>query len=202
MSKYTTTIKNLIDNNFDLGLKSYPIFDENYRDVLNNKIIKHYYFNEIGQETPALFKFMINQKMDEIMPYYNILYELQKELLENPLKNVDLKETFTRDTSSNATSTSSSENNGKNLFQDTPQGKIWQTDIDNQNYATNVTMNKNNISDNSSTSGTGLENYVKNIIGNNGNMYTFQIISNIKKEFINIDMLIIDELVDLFMGLL
>lgn len=202
MSKYTTTIKTLIDNHFDLGLKSYPIFDENYRDTLNDKIIKHYYFNEIGQETAGLFKFMINQKMEEIMPYYNTMYDLQKQMLENPTKNVDLKETFTRDTSSEASSTSSSLNNGKSLFQDTPQGKIFQTDIDNQNYATNVTMNKNNISDNSSTTGTGLENYIKNIVGNNGNLYDFEIVNKIKTEFLNIDLLIINELSDLFFGLL
>ena len=28
MSKYTTTIKNLIDNNFDFQMTSYPIFDD------------------------------------------------------------------------------------------------------------------------------------------------------------------------------
>ena len=202
MAKYTTTIKTLIDHNFNFGLDTYPIFDEDYREILNNKILNHYYFNEIGQETAEVFKFMINQKMIELMPYYNTLYDLQKDILESPLKNVDLKETFTRDTSSNASSTSSSENKGKNLFQDTPQGKIFQTDIDSQNYATNVTMNKNNISDSSSTSGTGLENYIKNIVGNNGNLYNYQILIDIKKEFMNIDMLIINELADLFMGLL
>ena len=35
MSKYTTTIKTLIDNNFDFKMTSYPIFDENYRETLN-----------------------------------------------------------------------------------------------------------------------------------------------------------------------
>ena len=54
MAKYTTTIKTLIDNNFDFGLKDYPIFDEEYREHLNDMILKHYYMSEIGFETAAL----------------------------------------------------------------------------------------------------------------------------------------------------
>ena len=41
MSKYTITIKNLIDNEFDFGLTDYPIFNESYRSILNQKILNH-----------------------------------------------------------------------------------------------------------------------------------------------------------------
>ena len=51
MAKYTITIKTLIDNNFDFQMTSYPIFDEQYRNTLNTKILNHYYENEIGFET-------------------------------------------------------------------------------------------------------------------------------------------------------
>ena len=47
MAKYTITIKTLIDNNFDFKMNSYPIFDENYRNTLNQNILYHYYENEI-----------------------------------------------------------------------------------------------------------------------------------------------------------
>ena len=57
MSKYTITIRQLLKNNFDFGLNNYPIFDESYRSTLNQKILNHYYENEIGLETPELFKF-------------------------------------------------------------------------------------------------------------------------------------------------
>lgn len=88
MSKYTTELRYLIESNFDLGLDDYPIFDENYRELLNQKIINHYYFREIGMETAELFKRYLNQTMKEIMPYYNQLYK--SELLEfNPFYNVD-----------------------------------------------------------------------------------------------------------------
>lgn len=53
----------------------YPIFDESYREELNKKILRHYYTREIGYETVGLWKFKLNTKMCEIMPYYNQLYK-------------------------------------------------------------------------------------------------------------------------------
>ena len=81
MSKYTTELRYLIQSGFDLGLRNYPIFDENYRSKLNEKILNHYYMREIGFETAGLFKRYLNVKMEEIMPYYNQMYlwEKQKE---------------------------------------------------------------------------------------------------------------------------
>lgn len=93
MGFYTPTVDNLLRNKFDLGLKDYPIFDENYRETLNNKIIDHYRFREIGLETPMLFKLYLNRKMNEIMPYYNQLYA--SELLEfDPITNFEYTEKF------------------------------------------------------------------------------------------------------------
>ena len=210
MSKYTITIKNLIDNNFDFKMTSYPIFDENYRNTLNQNILYHYYESEIGFETAPLFRFYLNQKLNEIMPYYNELYRLQKDILESGLtNNVNLTETFKRDTATNTNSNSTSQNNGvnnsKNVFLDTPQGNLYKGDIDSTNYATNVTWNKNdtsnNISDNSTSNGTGIENYIKTIVGNNGNKYEIDVLTQVKDNLLNIDLLIINELNDLFMGI-
>lgn len=55
--------------------EEYPIFDENYRSVLNAKILKHFYTREIGYETYGLWKLKLNTKMQEIMPYYNEVYK-------------------------------------------------------------------------------------------------------------------------------
>lgn len=201
MSKYTTTIKNLIDNNFDFKMTSYPIFDENYRDTLNQKILYHYYESEIGFETASLFRFYLNNKLNEIMPYYNELYNAQLKLINNLDKNVDITETFKRDTSTNTQSNSNSKNKGKNVFLDTPQGDTYKGDIDTTNYATSVTWNKNDIDDSSSAQGTGLENYIKTITGNNGSKYNVELLKEIKDNIMNIDLMIINELNDLFMGL-
>lgn len=75
MSQYTTELRYLVEQGYDLELNKYPIFDETYREVLNKKIVDEYYFREIGVETPARFKHHLNHTMDMIMPYYNQLYE-------------------------------------------------------------------------------------------------------------------------------
>lgn len=213
MAKYTLTIKDLIDNNFDFQMTAYPIFDEEYRDTLNNKILGHYYMDEIGLETPALFRFYLNQTLSEIMPYYNTLYTKQPILVENIDKDVNLEERLTRQTSGTSTSQVSETTatmgteSSKNLFQDTPQGSIDTTSLDNQTWATNVTFDNNsitnNVTDNTSGNGTesGTEAYIKTIVGNNGGKYTADILRDLRNYLMNIDMMVIDDLKDLFMGL-
>lgn len=210
MAHYTITIKSLIDNNFNFGLDSYPIFDEEYRNTLNQKILNHYYENEIGFETANLFKFYLNNKMNEIMPYYNELYNVQKNLIDNNLllNDVNLQESLTGNNSTQTESSSQSTNNGtsdhKNLFEDTPQGNISSQNIDAQNvYATNLTLDhntsNNSINDSTSSSGSGTNNYIKTIIGNNGKNLNIEILNKIQNNLLNIDMMIINDLNELFM---
>ena len=200
MAKYTITIGTLIKNNFNFGLDTYPIFDNNYRNTLNNKILNHYYNNEIGFETPELFKFYLNNKLNEIMPYYNTLYENLKLYDNNLMSNVNLKEVLNRETANKVSTKSNSKTDTRNLFQDTPQGSLKETDIDNLRYATNLTLNDSNITDNTSSLGDGTENYVKTIIGNNGSKYTYELLNELKNAILNIDMMIINDLNELFMG--
>lgn len=99
MANYTIELGKLIENGYVLNLNKYPIFDESYRNILNKKIIEHFYFREIGQETPDRFNFCLGRTMNEIMPYYNKLYE--SELIEfNPLITEYHKEERTETTDS------------------------------------------------------------------------------------------------------
>ena len=109
MSKYTTELRfnceTLAESESSLGYDNittviekarpllfnfdYPIFDNAYKSVLETKIIKHFYTQEIGFETVGLFKLKLDTKMNEIMPYYNQLYK--SELLKfNPLYDTDI----------------------------------------------------------------------------------------------------------------
>lgn len=109
MSKYTTEIRflcevesgldhsvgyNSLDEVLDVATPKifnfdFPMFDESYRSVLERKILKHYYTREISEESVGLWKLRLNTKLNEIMPYYNKLYN--SELLEfNPLYTVNL----------------------------------------------------------------------------------------------------------------
>lgn len=218
MAKYTVMILTLQKNNFNFGLQNYPIFDESYRETLNNNILNYYLESEIGVETAELFKRLLNNRMALIMPKYNKMYLAQDELLENGiLGNVHLTETLERETDSTSSQedsgtgsqTGSSTATNKNLYQDTPQGQISMQTLDAQNvYATNVTLDNNTnsstVTDTSSSTrdftNNGTENYVKTIIGNNGRKYNVDVFNDLVSKLKNIDMLIINELQDLFMG--
>ena len=81
-----TIISNSVMHIFNFN---FPIFDEEYRIPLEKKILRHYYTREISEETVGLWQLRLNQKLNEIMPYYNKLYE--SELLQfDPLRDVDL----------------------------------------------------------------------------------------------------------------
>lgn len=94
MSKYTTQLRWIVEQTGSglpvpdgqhfanavykyIGLDEYPIFDETYRKGLNDKIIEHFYFREIGFETAAQFAFYLRRTMNEIMPKYNKMYQAQ-----------------------------------------------------------------------------------------------------------------------------
>ena len=102
MSKYTTQLRWIVEQEQGkvpassnhrytqatwkkLGLNDYELFEPAYRETLNAKIIDHFYFREIGFETAAQFAWYIRRTMQEIMPYYNKLYEIQAMMTE-PLR--------------------------------------------------------------------------------------------------------------------
>lgn len=118
MSQYTTELRFLVQQGYDLGLRDYPIFDESYRNALNKKIVDEYYFREIGQETPERFKHYLNHTMNMIMPYYNQLYK--SELLKiDPLSTYRDTETMKRDigttTAETSTETGKTDSTGKSI---------------------------------------------------------------------------------------
>ena len=206
MAHYTITVRTLMDNGFDFGLKDYPIFDESYRDVLNKNILEYYLEEEIGFETPALFKRYLNNRMQLIMPKYNAMYPSIQEILKNPTSNMSLHETFEAkgETTGNSNSSSNSISKNNSLYQDTPQGKIQMEDLDsNQVYATNFSTDKlsSNVNSNNESSSIGTNEYVKNIVGNSGNKYNIEIMDKISSKLKSIDQLVIEELFDLFMGI-
>lgn len=93
--EYTETLGNLIalgydtDDKLHLSVDYYPIYDENHRAELNEKIIRHYALREIGQETAQQFVFYLGMTMAEIMPYFNERYKTL-DMEYNPLQSVDM----------------------------------------------------------------------------------------------------------------
>lgn len=80
MANFTVELRYLAEYDeeaLEASLADYPIWDDEYREVLNAKLIEHYYFNEIGLETPDRFYQRLHSAMADIMPYYNDLIKTQ-----------------------------------------------------------------------------------------------------------------------------
>lgn len=188
MSKYTTQVRFICESKSGLEVSGgssdvdtiiagswdkiftskAPFFDENYRSVLCQKILKHYYLREICCETVGVWELWLNTRLEEVMPYYNQLYESAK-IEFNPMHDVDLTRENNRTENatsndnrnltgnrenngtinSNANSTSTSNSSRKDLYSDTPQGSI--TGIENETYLTNARKITDEINGNDTT---------------------------------------------------
>ena len=308
MSKYTTEIRFIcetysvnaiieqaIPKIFDFD---FPIFDENYRNVLCKKILKHYYTREIAFETIGLWKLKIDTKLNEIMPYYNELYK--SSLLEfNPFYDVELERKHKTDNTGSQKMTgnidsagtshtvddieerqqgeqstnSTTDNDGQSkqtttledtqtsnkvheeskqhtdVYSETPQGALTNvenltyltdarkvTDVNNTTQTDNIvntsenevitdnenttqlreniendsrknvdsvstTTTNNNAESESNTIVSNTEDYLETVKGKQGSQSYASLLKEFRETFLNIDMLIIDELSDLFFNL-
>lgn len=233
MSKYTTEVRYICEENSGVeesaGYNStqnvivssapkifnfyFPIFDEAYRLPLEVKILKHFYTREIGEETVGLWKLRLETRLNEIMPYYNKLY--QSELLEfNPLYDADYYRVGDRNGSSAENENVNTNRNGNhsnwNLFSDTPQGGIngiqnAEPSLGSNAYLTNATHNLGETADNSNTGHTDnistTEDYLEHVYGKFPGKSYSKMLEEFRQTFLNIDMMIISDLEDLFMGL-
>lgn len=185
MSKYTTEVRFICEQKAGLEgsvgasdvdevlskswnkvvTSNFAIFDEAYREKLVSKVLKHYYLREIGAETVGVWMLWMNTKFEEIMPYYNQLYESAKLKFE-PFYDVDYTRSSQRDvtevehgsyenngqTQSDGSSTDTGKTSNtrtgkttevgstggtsKDLYSDTPQGAL--TGVESETYLTNA----------------------------------------------------------------
>lgn len=195
MSNYTTQLRYIINSGIDIGLRKYPIFDEAHRNVLNQKLIEHYWMDEIGSETIQMFVFRLNRNMNEIMPYYNELYK--SALIEfNPLEGYNLTEILSETEKNNsiANANGTSNGNGKNLFNDTPQNAIGQGDILSQKYATNITLDETKTETTSNTNSNSQRGR-EEMRTTKGSQYhnPSELLQSYRETILNIDMMVIED---------
>lgn len=241
MSKYTTEVRFICENAIgaseSVGYNDverivsnarekifdfdYPIFDENYREVIEKKILKHYYTREIGEETVGLWKLRLGVKMNEIMPYYNQLYK--SELIEfNPLYATDLSRNHVTKSNSNSenqtqsNSLSVGDSNGHNsgssldTYSDTPQGTVG--NLEDLSYLTNARKiddtadssgHSSNVSNGEAKGNAKIDSteaYLEHVSGYEG-INASKLLQDYRNTFLNIDMMIINDLEVLFMQL-
>ena len=128
MSKYTTELRYIIENYNDnttsdnsdvddmivkalpkLFNFNFPIYDESYREALELNIVRHFYTREICCETVGRWKMFLRDRMNIIMPRYNIMYKELEDIADKLFYTVDIKES--RDLEGTANSNSSSNSN-------------------------------------------------------------------------------------------
>lgn len=223
MSRYTTELRypveqrlmylhaDLTEGSWPLiydfvGIDDYPIFDEAYRQTLNDKILRAYWFREIGFETWGQFRWNMRRTMFEIMDYYNQMYKSTK-LVTEPLHTRDMW--FDATTHGDASSTtasgseSSTQDKGRNVFQDTPMNGLDTGAIESMDYATNVTFDTSDGSTTSNSRSEGTnereETRATHERGFDGNQS--ELLEAYRRTFVNIDLDIVRELDRLFMRL-
>ena len=200
-ARYTEVLDNLLHNeqakaDIEEAMSHYPLYETDpdkqrefgtaykvpTREELNEKILNHYRFREIGQETFGRWLFELETALNEIMPYYNqLFYSADQDF--NPIYNVDYKKTIDREkqdssngnqsststTTTDGTDSSTNQENTKNVNSKTPQDllAIGTSDIDSINYADDATWGKatGSTSGSNHTSGSSSSNGANSVTG-------------------------------------
>ncbi len=209
-TKLTLELRELVENGVDIWDFEYPSYYKGEeKTAFERKVIDHYYFRQIGQETVGRFKHYFRTKIREIMPYYIQLYESEKFMkeLDDPFATVDYTESYTetRSGQSSGTSSSSSQSSGSNnnthKFSNTPQGSLQNLDVYLTEGSIDTGTNENADSGTASSESESSEN-VTHTLTKKGAMgvTTFgHDMIEFRESFLNVDMMIIDELNDLFL---
>lgn len=257
-SKVTVELRELIESGVDVWDFEYPSY---YKDAakrdFEQKVLDHYLFRQIGQETPARWLHYFRTRIREIMPYYIQLYESAALMaaVEDPFEAYNLTEEYTETTSDNGKVTGKSSDTSESTsegsrddekilsnssegseersitksdarkYSNTPQNRIDNID----EYLTDYTENDANEADtldrsetasgtektsetssgsaSASSSGTsestsensGEKTYRLTRRGNIGVQPLGKEVQALRESFLNIDLMIINELQDLFL---
>lgn len=184
----------------DIGLNNYPIFNSAYREHLNGRIIGHYYNREIGMETSDMFIWAVEQKMMEVMPYYNKLYSTEQ-ISYDPLSTVDIRTLLSGETDttseSDTTATNETGSKSRSIQSDTPQTML-KPDAD---YATSGADSLGESTVESVSTGTATE---KSETDSETHTTGYQgvpaeLIMRYRDSLLNIDLSVIAELEECFM---
>lgn len=221
-TKVTIELREIVESGVDVWAFEYPSFykgDE--KKVFEQKVLDHYWLRQIGQETAGRWLHYFRSRIREIMPYYIQLYESEKFMreIEDPFATVDYTETYEEETSGTSRTENSGTSSGTELenasrtedhkrkFSNTPQGSISNLD----NYMTEANVETANDTDSRSqeheasteaTSTGTASGTVRHTLTKKGAMgvTTFgHDMIEYRQSFLNIDLMVINELKDLFL---
>lgn len=187
-----------------VGLNDYPIFNPSYRDGLNEKIVRHYWNREIGFETIELFVMKMKTLMGEIMPYYNQLYESTLHEID-PLSTINLTTETTGHGETNeqsegdSTALNTTDSQSRAVQSTTPQTML----AGDEDYATGAADSRSKTDADSTASQTSQATTESDTMGET-RVTGYQgaaatLIMNYRDSLINIDLMVIRDLEQLFM---
>ena len=123
----------------------YPLSSKVNKEDFECQILNHFIMRRIGFETFTAFQLFLENKLNEILPYYNIMFD---SLADYNLFNDG--EVITRNRTDNGTSTLDSTNEVKTKFAEYPMNQL--SDIDDGKYVTNQTTNNGTNGSNGTSS--------------------------------------------------
>lgn len=228
-TKVTVELGELVEGGIDIWDFAYDDYHKTPEEkaAFEQKFIDHYYFRQIGQETPARFLHCFRTRVKELLPYYTQLYKSTRFLDfddDDIMKSYDLTETFSQQSTDNRQSSTESESSTSGTdsktsntdvsntrkFSNTPQGSISNLD----KYLTEGTVEDNSVdvtdSGSSSASGTasssdsttadGTVTHTLTRTGNIGVQPLGDELSKNRAAILNVDLQFIEEFNDLFLG--
>lgn len=242
----TVELRQIVESGVKVWDFNYPSFyTGEAKTAFEQKVLDHYWFRQIGQETVGRFLHMFRSRVRDIMPYYIQLYKSEELManIDDPFATVDVVETYEEErtgqssvTNENtSTSTSTGTNTGTasseseshterthlntHKFSNTPQGTIDNIEM----YLTEGSIDDGEESEDNTTSGTteseatstgtasgtetgtasGTESgTVRHTLTRKGaqGVTTFgHDMIEFRQSFLNIDLMVINELKDLFL---
>src|SRR5690625_3592854 len=209
MAMFTMELHKVIElTDGAIGLDEYPIFDEAYRIPLNKKIVDRYHSREIGMESIPMFVHAMKRRMNEIMPYYNQLYK--SELLQiAPLETfrtvmqaeTDAESKTTSDTDTEASNVSTSTGQSRTVSSDFPQVRL----AGDGDYASSAqdaaseSQASGNAQDKSHAVQDGTQRQQQRSESSGFSGSQAELLMRYRQTFLNIDLMILEELSNLFM---
>jgi hypothetical protein len=160
-SRITNIAKNSRETFFDFD---YPLSSKVDKEQFEINIINHFLMRRIGQETFTAFRLFLSNKLNEIMPKYNMLFDaldgwelFNSGEITNRTLNTENESTATNESRSNGTNTSDRRysNMPDNQLSEVRDGNY----ITDYNYDTNIAENN----DSSNASGTSKSSNIERI---------------------------------------
>lgn len=194
----TVELRMLVESGVKVWDFDYPTYyTGEKKEAFEQKVLEHFWFREIGQETPGRFLHYFRSKIREIMPYYIELYKSVELFNEDTdqLESYNLTETYTEEIEGSGSSTTTATGTNERLYHDTPQGSIQNVG----RYLSEVTKEDNTGTGTGSSENKGKITHTLTRRGNIGVQTKGEEFEKNRRAILNVDALVIEELEELFL---